>query len=133
MDTITLRDLEVHYHIGVPDEERVHPQRLLISVEMETDIRPAAAGDDLAHTINYYAVSQRLLGLGRGRSWRLIETLVSEIADLWCSGSSAHDGSMWRYASSSSPRHATSRSASRDPAIRTARVDRHENRLVRAD
>ncbi|MBM3849932.1 MAG: dihydroneopterin aldolase [Verrucomicrobia bacterium] len=82
MDTITLRDLEVHYHIGVPDEERVHPQRLLISVEMETDIRPAAAGDDLAHTINYYAVSQRLLGLGRGRSWRLIETLVSEIADL---------------------------------------------------
>jgi len=49
---------------------------------METDIRPAAAGDDLAHTINYYAVSQRLLGLGRGRSWRLIETLVSEIADL---------------------------------------------------
>jgi len=82
MDTITLRDLEVHYHIGVPDEERVHPQRLLISVEMETDIRQAAAGDDLAHTINYYAVSQRLLGLGRGRSWRLIETLVSEIADL---------------------------------------------------
>jgi dihydroneopterin aldolase len=82
MDTITLRDLEVHYHIGVPDEERVHPQRLLISVEMETDIRRAAAGDDLAHTINYYAVSQRLLGLGRGRSWRLIETLVSEIADL---------------------------------------------------
>jgi len=82
MDTITLRDLEVHYHIGVPDEERVHPQRLLISVEMETDIRRAAAGDDLAHTINYYAVSQRLLGLGQGRSWRLIETLVSEIADL---------------------------------------------------
>ena len=67
MDTITLRDLEVHYHFGVPDEERVHPQRLLISVEMETDIRQAAATDDLAHTINYYAVSQRLLGLGRGQ------------------------------------------------------------------
>lgn len=52
MDTITLRDLEVSYHIGVPDEERVHPQRLLISVEMETDITQAAAGDDLNHTIN---------------------------------------------------------------------------------
>lgn len=82
MDTITLRDLEVHYHIGVPDEERVHPQRLLISVEMETDIRTAAAGDDLTHTINYYAVSRRLLALGRGRSWRLLETLASEIASL---------------------------------------------------
>lgn len=82
MDTITLRDLEVSYHIGVPDEERVHPQRLLISVEMETDITQAATGDDLNHTINYYAVSQRLLTLGQGRSWKLIETLASDIAAL---------------------------------------------------
>ena len=82
MAIITLRDLEVFYHIGVPDEERVHPQRLLISVEMETDITLAAAGDDLNHTINYYAVSQRLLNLGQGRSWKLLETLAVQIAEL---------------------------------------------------
>jgi dihydroneopterin aldolase len=82
MDIITLQDLEVFYHIGVPDEERVHPQRLLISVEMETDIILAAAGDDLNHTINYYAVSQRLLSLGKGRSWRLLETLAVHIAEM---------------------------------------------------
>jgi dihydroneopterin aldolase len=82
MDIITLQDLEVFYHIGVPEEERVHPQRLLISVEMETDITLAAAGDDLNHTINYYAVSQRLLSLGKGRSWRLLETLAVHIAEM---------------------------------------------------
>ncbi len=82
MDLITLQDLEVFYHIGVPDEERVHPQRLLITVEMETDITRAAAGDDLTHTINYYDVSRRLLDLGRGRSWRLLETLSTEIATI---------------------------------------------------
>lgn len=82
MDIITLQDLEVFYHIGVPDEERVHLQRLLISVEMETDITLAAAGDDLNHTINYYAVSQRLLSLGKGRSWRLLETLAVHIAEM---------------------------------------------------
>jgi dihydroneopterin aldolase len=82
MDIITLQDLEVFYHIGVPDEDRVHPQRLLISVEMETDITLAAAGDDLNHTINYYAVSQRLLSLGKGRSWRLLETLAVHIAEM---------------------------------------------------
>ena len=82
MDTITLQDLEVFYHIGVPDEERVHPQRLLISVEMETDITLAAPGDDLINTINYYAVSQRLLSLGKGRSWRLLETLAVHIAEM---------------------------------------------------
>ena len=80
MDTITIQDLEVHYHIGVPDEERVQAQRLLITVAMETDTRPAAEGDDLTRTINYYEVSRRLLGLGRGRSWKLLETLADEIA-----------------------------------------------------
>jgi dihydroneopterin aldolase len=49
---------------------------------MEHDIRRAAAGDDLAHTINYYAVSQRLLKLGEGRSWKLLETLAEEIAGI---------------------------------------------------
>jgi len=82
MDIITLQDLEVFYHIGVPEEERVHPQRLLISVEMETDSTLAAAGDDLNHTINYYAVSQRLLILGKGRSWKLLETLAVHIAEM---------------------------------------------------
>lgn len=81
-DIITLQDLEVLYHIGVPDEERVHPQRLLITVEMVTDITRAAAGDDLTHTINYYEVSRRLVDLGRGRSWRLLETLATEIATI---------------------------------------------------
>ncbi len=82
MDTITIQDLEVRYHIGVPDEERVHPQRLLLTIVMEHDVRRAAAGDDLTHTINYYAVSQRLLKLGDGRSWKLLETLVEEIAGI---------------------------------------------------
>jgi FolB domain-containing protein len=58
MDTITLRDLEVSYHVGVPDEERAHPQRLLISVEMETDITQAAAGDDL-ETFTVQALADR--------------------------------------------------------------------------
>jgi FolB domain-containing protein len=82
MDTIIIRDLEALYHVGVPDEERAEPQRLLVSVEMARDFRQAAATDDLQHTINYYAVSQRLLKLGEGRSWKLIETLAEEIAGI---------------------------------------------------
>ena len=82
MDTIVIRHLEVRYHVGVPEEERVQPQRLLVTVEMAHDFRRAAATDDLAHTINYYAVSQRLLTLGEGRSWKLIETLAEEIAGI---------------------------------------------------
>jgi FolB domain-containing protein len=81
-DVITLADLEVSYHVGVPDEERARPQRLLLTVELEHDFSRAVAADDVARTINYYDVSRRLLALGEGRSWRLIETLAADVARL---------------------------------------------------
>ncbi len=81
-DTITLCDLEVRYRVGVPDEERACPQRLLLTIELDLDVAPAARTDDLTQTINYFAVSRRLLGLGEGREWKLIETLAEEIAAL---------------------------------------------------
>ncbi len=80
MDTITIHELEVWYHVGVPDAERVEAQRLLLTVEMTHDFTAAAAGDDLARTIDYFAVSQRLLGYGKGRRWRLIEKLAADLA-----------------------------------------------------
>jgi len=82
MSTITIKDLEVWYRVGVPDGEREKPQRLLLTLEMHNDFTAAAATDDLTQTIDYYAVTRRLLKLGEGRSWKLIETLALEIADL---------------------------------------------------
>jgi dihydroneopterin aldolase len=82
MDRIIIDDLEVRYRVGVPEAERAQAQRLLITVEMECSVVAAAAGDDLTKTIDYYAVTQRLLRLGEGRSWKLIETLAVEIAEL---------------------------------------------------
>jgi FolB domain-containing protein len=82
VDTITIADLEVHFRVGVPDEERARPQRLLVSVEMRLDFSAAAKDDDLRRTIDYYAVSRRLLALGEGREWKLIERLASDIAAL---------------------------------------------------
>ncbi|NDD39593.1 MAG: dihydroneopterin aldolase, partial [Verrucomicrobia bacterium] len=80
MDTITLTELEVYYCVGVPDAERAQPQRLLLTVEMQHDFTRAAASDDLRETIDYYAVSRRLLNFGDGRSWKLIEKLAADIA-----------------------------------------------------
>jgi dihydroneopterin aldolase len=82
MDTIVIEDLEVRYRVGVPEAERAEPQRLCLRVEMETECRAAARSDDLADTIDYYAVTQHLLRWGEKRSWRLIETLAEDIAEL---------------------------------------------------
>jgi dihydroneopterin aldolase len=78
---ITIVDLEVFYRVGVPAAERVKPQRLLLTVEMDFDFS-AAGSDDIRDTIDYFAVSQRLLKFGDGREWKLIEKLAADIADM---------------------------------------------------
>lgn len=81
-DKISLVDLEVFYRVGVPDAERAQPQRLLLTVVMESDFTAAAKSDGIADTIDYFAVTQRLLKFGDGREWKLIEKLVADIADV---------------------------------------------------
>lgn len=81
MSKISIVDLEVHYRVGVPDAERAHPQRLLLTVELTAGFTAAAGSDRLDQTIDYFAVAQRLLQFGENRSWKLIETLATDIAD----------------------------------------------------
>jgi len=81
MSRITISDLEVHFCVGVTDEERAKPQRLLVTIEMNLDFSTAAMSDRVERTINYQNVVDDLLRFGEGRSWKLLEKLVSNIAD----------------------------------------------------
>ena len=82
MSRITIVDLEVHYCVGVTDEERAKPQRLLLTVDMNYDFSAASVSDRIEKTINYQAVAEELLKFGEGRSWKLLEKLVANLADL---------------------------------------------------
>jgi len=82
MNKIIISDLEVFYRVGVSDEERANPQRLLITVEMTRDFCTAASSDDLTKTIDYNAVTGRLLRFGQDRSWKLVEKLAAEVAEM---------------------------------------------------
>jgi FolB domain-containing protein len=81
MSKIKIVDLEVFYCVGVSDEERAKPQRLLLTVDMTFDFSIAATGDRITRTIDYHAVSQELLGYGKGRNWKLIERVAMNVAD----------------------------------------------------
>jgi FolB domain-containing protein len=82
MSRITIVDLEVFYCVGLTDEERAKPQRLLVTVDMNLDLSSAAISDRIEKTINYHTVCQKLLKFGETRTWKLIERLASNIADM---------------------------------------------------
>ena len=81
MSKITIVDLEVFFCVGVSDEERAKPQRLLLSVDMDLDFSSAAVSDRITKSIDYNAVAQLQLKYGEGRSWKLIEKIANDIAD----------------------------------------------------
>ncbi len=82
MDRITIKDLAVLCRVGVPEEERSKPQRLLITVKMEGDFTKACVSDEIGETINYFEVSQRIGQFCRNESFKLIEKLAHEIASM---------------------------------------------------
>ena len=81
MSKINIVDLEVFYCVGVGDEERATPQRLLLTIEMAYDFSYAAVSDRIERTIDYHAVCQKLLVYGEKRSWKLLEKLVTNLCD----------------------------------------------------
>jgi FolB domain-containing protein len=79
-DIILIEQLELSAHIGVPDEERDVAQRLTVSLRMEPlrDFRDLQ--DDIARTVDYFAVCGAIRKLAAERPRRHIETLAEEIA-----------------------------------------------------
>ncbi len=81
MSRISIVDLEVYYNVGVTEEERSKPQRLLLTVEMNLDFSSASISDRIEKTINYQEVADELLKFGQNRNWKLLEKLVANLAD----------------------------------------------------
>jgi dihydroneopterin aldolase/2-amino-4-hydroxy-6-hydroxymethyldihydropteridine diphosphokinase len=81
MDQIELRGLRVHGRHGVLPFERRDGQDFLIDAVLSVDTRPAAATDDLALTVDYGALSERLAQIVAGEPVQLIETLAQRLAE----------------------------------------------------
>lgn len=82
MDIVYIHDLRIDTIIGVYEWERQIKQTLSFNLEMATDIRQAAATDDLQYAINYKAVSDRLIEFVESAQPQLLETLAENIANI---------------------------------------------------
>ncbi|MBC3185710.1 dihydroneopterin aldolase [Corynebacterium sp. zg-331] len=80
-DRIELTGLACYGYHGVFPEERREGQDFLVDVTCWLDARPAAAGDDLALTLNYAELAELAHRVVTGPPRDLIETVAAEIAD----------------------------------------------------
>lgn len=82
MDRVLIEGLTVETVIGAYDWERTIRQTLELDLELATDIRPAAAGDELARTLDYAAISERILAFAEATDFELVETFAERLATL---------------------------------------------------
>ena len=82
MDIIFLRGLQIEAIIGIYDWEREAKQAVILDIEMATDIRKAASSDSIEDTLDYKAVSKRVISFVEESEFFLVETLSEKICQL---------------------------------------------------
>lgn len=82
MDKIFLSALTVECIVGIWEWERRVKQRIVLDIEMATDIRRAATTDHIDDTLDYKKVSKRVIAFVGDSQFQLVETLTERIAQL---------------------------------------------------
>ena len=83
--TLSLVDLKLPCHLGVPDSERRKPQTVLCTAVFPVpSLSRAAAGDDLRKTVDYHALANLLRTEARRTPRKLLERLATDLARAAC-------------------------------------------------
>jgi len=80
MDMVLIEGLEVRTVIGIYDWEREIRQTVRLDLEMAWDISKAGKTDAIEDTLDYFAVSQRLMQHVESSNFALVEALVESCA-----------------------------------------------------
>ena len=81
-DLVFIEDLRIQTVIGVFDWEREITQTISLDLQMAFDISRAARSDDIADTLDYKAVSKRLIQFVEASEFQLVEALAEHCADI---------------------------------------------------
>lgn len=81
-DRIGVVGIEVFAHHGVLAGEQADGQLFVVDVDIELDLAPASASDDLSDTVDYGRLALLIHQRVSGERWNLIETVAGRVADL---------------------------------------------------
>jgi FolB domain-containing protein len=62
--------------IGVTPRERERVQEIVVNLHVKVDFEKAAASDSIRDTVDYRALTRRVIAAGEASSFQLVETLA---------------------------------------------------------
>ena len=80
-DTITLTGLVAFGYHGVFEHEKRDGQEFTIDVSLDVDTALASASDDIADTVHYGELADKVVRIVTGERYDLIETLADRLAN----------------------------------------------------
>lgn len=88
-DIIFINGLTIPITIGVYEWEKSIKQKIILDIEIITDISKASREDDINSTIDYKLISDEIINYLGSTSFDLVETLATNVVDLIFKQSSA--------------------------------------------
>ncbi|BBB23083.1 dihydroneopterin aldolase [Abyssogena phaseoliformis symbiont OG214] len=82
MDIVFIQGLKIDTVIGIYDWERKIRQDIVLDIEMSADIKAASETDHIDQTLDYKAVSKRLIDFVQNSEFQLVETLAEKITQI---------------------------------------------------
>ena len=82
MDKIFINDLQIETTIGIYEWEKRIKQIVSIDIVMDADIAKASQSDKIADTLDYKAVSKKVINFVENSKVELVEVLVEKIAKI---------------------------------------------------
>jgi FolB domain-containing protein len=79
MDQIFIKDLVARGIIGINDWEREKPQEMLINIVLFADLRAAGESDDLRDSVDYRAISKKVLAQAESAKRLTVEALAADL------------------------------------------------------
>lgn len=79
-DSVFVRGLEFEGNHGYTAAERRGTRRFRVDLELGFELAAAAASDRLVDTVDYWKVSEIVVGLGTKSTYKLLEALAGAIA-----------------------------------------------------
>lgn len=80
MDAVFVRGLEFEGNHGYSAAERRGTRRFRVNLTIERDLAAASTSDRIADTVDYWKVSDAVVTIGTGSTFRLLEALAGAMA-----------------------------------------------------